>query len=166
MFAIKSRQLFLAMFFTICGLIAFALYLQYYKNLAPCPLCMLQRVVFIAIALVCLIAAWHNPTIKGLRNYGIVSSVFCLIGIGLASRQLWLESLPPALVPPCGPSLEAMLRYLPLFDVLKATLIGSGECAKITWEFLGLTIAAWSFICFAGLLIASLNIVFKPVGKL
>lgn len=166
MFNIKSKQLFLLVFLSCLFLIAFALYLQYFQNLAPCPLCMLQRVVFVSIGLVALVAFLHNPTIYGLRVYGLLNSALSIMGLGLAGRQLWIESLPPNLVPACGPSLEVMLQYLPLFDALKAAMMGSGDCAKINWEMFGMSIATWSFICLAGLLIINLNVVFKPVGRL
>ncbi len=166
MFNIKSRYLFLAILLITTGLIGFALYLQYVKYITPCPLCMLQRVVFIAIGMVALIAYIHNPRIKGMRNYGITSLMLCCLGIGLAARHIWLESLPPGLAPACGPSLEIMLQYLPLFDALKAAVIGSGDCAKVSWEFLHISIAAWSFISFAGLLLIIMNIIIKPVGRL
>ena len=166
MLTIQSRRVFLAMFLATTGLIVFALYLQYFHNIVPCPLCMLQRVVFIAIAFVCLLAAIHNPRLKGLRAYGVTSFLLCLLGLALASRHLWLESLPPGQAPACGPSLEIMLQYLPLFDALKSAIMGSGECAKVSWQLFQISIAAWSFISFAGLLVLSLNIIIKPVGRL
>ncbi len=36
-----------------------------------------------------------------------------------------------------------MLKVFSLSEVLVKVLTGSGECAKITWEFLGLAMPAW-----------------------
>jgi protein dithiol:quinone oxidoreductase len=33
---------------------------------------------------------------------------------------------------------------------------GTGECSKVDWQFLGLTIANWSFLLCCGLLLALL----------
>ena len=55
-------------------------------------------------------------------------------------------SLPPGSVPVCGATLKFMLKVLPLTDVLSRVLNGSGECAKITWRFLGLSMPAWVLI--------------------
>lgn len=161
----KSRTLFLIMFLIVLGFIGFALYLQYIEHLEPCPLCMLQRVVFIIIGLVALIACLHNPMIYGLRKYAILNSLISLGGMALAGRHIWLEQLPPNQVPACGPSLEVMLQYLPLFEVFKSAIMGSANCIKIDWSMFGLSIATWSFIGFAALLIINLNIAIKPVGK-
>lgn len=165
MLNIKSRNVFLGLFLVTSGLIAYALYLQYYQNLAPCPLCMLQRVIYIAIAVVSLLAYWHNPRVKGMRNYALVNTILVLAGLGLAGRQIWLESLPPELVPACGPSLDVLLQYLPLFEALKVAIKGSGDCAKINWALYGLSIASWSFISFLGILLVNLKTLFRPIGR-
>jgi len=34
-----------------------------------------------------------------------------------------------------------------LSEVLVKVLTGSGECAKVTWTFLGLAMPAWVLIC-------------------
>lgn len=162
---IHSRLLFLCTFLLVAGLVSFALYLQYVQNIAPCPLCMLQRIAFILIGLVALAAVMHNPMVKGLRNYGIIVTFFASIGLALAGRHVWLESLPPNEAPACGPSLEVMLDYLPLFEVLKTTIMGTGDCAKVIWSFLGLSVADWSLVCFAGLFLVGAAIVIKPVGR-
>ncbi|MEJ6649550.1 MAG: disulfide bond formation protein B, partial [Burkholderiales bacterium] len=44
---INKKNIRLAEFFGCFGLIAFALFLQHYEGLAPCPMCILQRYAFI-----------------------------------------------------------------------------------------------------------------------
>ena len=36
-----------------------------------------------------------------------------------------------------------MLKVFSLSEVLVKVLTGSGECAKVTWQFLGLAMPAW-----------------------
>jgi disulfide bond formation protein DsbB len=48
-----------------------------------------------------------------------------------------------------------MLDTLPVFDVINKTLAGSGECAKVDWTFLGLSLPGWTFIFFLAMIAAS-----------
>jgi len=133
-------------------LIATAFYMQYVMGLEPCPLCMMQRIVIYVLAAIFLVAALHNPAITGQRIYASLITLFGLAGAGFSSRQLWLQSLPPEEVPACGPSLEYMLDVLPWADVINAMMYGTGDCAKVAWTFLSLSIPGWTliaFICFA-----------------
>ena len=128
------------------GLLGFGYFLQYVRGLDPCPLCLVQRAFFYAVGLVCLVAAIHG---RWPRFYGIVASVFALGGLATATRQVWLQHLPADKVPQCGPDLFFMLENLPLSTTLQKLVAGTGECAKVDWTFLGLSIAEWSLGCFA-----------------
>jgi len=121
-------------------------------GLDPCPLCMMQRIVIYVLAATFLAAIIHNPAITGQRIYASLIILFGLSGAGFSSRQLWLQSLPPEEVPACGPSLEYMIDVLPWMEVLSVMMRGTGDCAKVAWTFLSLSIPGWTliaFICFA-----------------
>ena len=138
-----------ALGFLVCaGMIGYALYLQYYQYQDPCPLCLLQRIVYIALMVVFLLAALHGPGRTGAIVYGGLLTATAAIGAAIAGRHVWLQYLPPDRVPECGPGLEFFLRKYSLFQVLEKVLGGSGECAEAGWTFLGLTIAGWSFVWF------------------
>ena len=135
--------------FLVCaGLMGFALYLQYYEYQDPCPLCLLQRVVFIVLMALFLVAALHGPGRVGATVYGGLLFVVAAIGAVIATRHVWLQHLPKDRVPECGPGLEFMLRKFPLTQALEKVLTGSGECAEAGWTLLGLTIAGWSLLWF------------------
>ncbi len=138
-----------ALGFLVCaGLIGIALYLQYYEYQDPCPLCLLQRVVYIALMAVFLVAALHGPGRAGALFYGGLLLAVSAAGTAIAARHVWLQHLPPDRVPECGPGLEFTLRKFPLFQALEKILAGSGQCAEAGWKFLGLTIAGWSLVWF------------------
>jgi protein dithiol:quinone oxidoreductase len=138
-----------ALGFLVCaGLIGLALYLQYYQHQDPCPLCLLQRVVYMALMAVFLAAALHGPGRTGAMIYGGLLLITAGIGAAIASRHVWLQHLPPDKVPECGPGLEFTLRKFPLFQAFEKILAGSGQCAEGGWTFLGLTIAGWSLVWF------------------
>ncbi|MBI3056089.1 MAG: disulfide bond formation protein B [Betaproteobacteria bacterium] len=133
----------------ICGaLFAFALYLQYYEYQNPCPLCILQRIAFIAMMVVFLAGAIHGPRRTGAIIYSTLLVIIAAIGAGIATRHVWLQHLPKDQVPECGPGLEYMLNKFPLAQALEKVFRGSGECAEVGWTFLTLSIAEWSLAWF------------------
>jgi protein dithiol:quinone oxidoreductase len=153
--------------FLICaGLIGFALYLQYYKYEEPCPLCMFQRVAYMVLGVVFLVAALHGPARTGAKVYGVLLLLVAAIGAAIAVRHVWLQNLPKHLVPECGPDLAYMMKRFPFFEVLGKVLAGSGQCAEVGWTFLGLSIAGWSLTWFLllGLLAVYLTVLaLRPV---
>ncbi|MEP6899563.1 MAG: disulfide bond formation protein B [Rhodanobacter sp.] len=147
--------------FLICaGLLAFALYAQYVLMMDPCPLCILQRVVFIALGLVFLVGALHAPRGSTRWIYVALLLLIALAGVAIASRHLWIQSLPADQVPSCGAPLGYLLETRAgnggLIGVLEKVLTGSGECARVE-PILGLPMPAWSLLWFV--LLAALAIV-------
>jgi disulfide bond formation protein DsbB len=131
--------------FAVCaGLLGFALYLQYFEGQEPCPLCILQRTVYMALVLVFLVAALHGPGRTGAMLYGWLLFIIASVGVAIAARHVWLQHLPKDRIPECGPGLEYMLRKFSALRVLEKVLAGSGECAEVSWRFVGLSIAEWS----------------------
>jgi protein dithiol:quinone oxidoreductase len=128
------------------GLLAYAYYAQFVLHLEPCPLCIFQRVGVFALGLVFLCAAAHDPVGWGRRLYASLLALAALATIGVAVRQLYIQSLPEGSVPACGASLDFMLKVFSLSEVLVKVLTGSGECAKVTWAFLGLAMPGWVLI--------------------
>ncbi|HEY2466129.1 MAG TPA: disulfide bond formation protein B [Steroidobacteraceae bacterium] len=133
-------------FLACVGLLAYAYYAQFVLHLEPCPLCIFQRIGVFALGVVFLAATLHDPAAFGRRVYAVLLTLAALATIGVALRHLYIQSLPPDAVPSCGASLEFMMKVFSLSEVLVKVLTGSGECAKITWEFLGLAMPAWVLI--------------------
>ncbi len=133
-------------FLACAGLLAYAYYAQFVMHLEPCPLCIFQRVGVFALGVMFLIAALHDPALLGRRAYAALLALAALATIGVAMRHLYIQSLPADAVPACGANLEFMLKVFSFSEVLVKVLTGSGECAKITWSFLGLAMPAWVLI--------------------
>ena len=140
------RFLSLTGFITCASLIAIALYFQHVEGLDPCPLCIFQRVAFIAMGAVFLVCFIHNPLGVGGKVYGLLASIPGLIGIGIAARHVWLQNLPADQVPECGPGLDYMLEVFPLTKMLETIFKGSGECAEVSWTLAGISMPGWSLI--------------------
>jgi len=141
-----SRQGNLLGFAACAGLLAYAYYAQVVLHLEPCPLCIFQRVGVFALGVVFLIAAAHDPVGWARRVYASLLALSALATIGVAARQLYIQSLPEGSVPACGASLDFMLKVFSLSEVLVKVLTGSGECAKVTWTFLGLAMPGWVLV--------------------
>lgn len=148
---ISNRWLYLLGALFVCGLMGFGLYLQYVKHQDPCPLCMVQRVIFIAILVTFALATLHRPARIGARIYAVVITLLSFSGVAVAARHIWIQHLPPELVPACGPGLDYMLDTMPMAKVLKELMHGSGECAAHGWTFLTLGIPEWSLLCYLAL---------------
>jgi disulfide bond formation protein DsbB len=150
-----SRLVYLAIFLVCTGLIGFALYLQHSLGLEPCPMCILQRYAFIAVGVIALAAAIQNPALLGRRIYSALLCVVAATGGGVAIRHVYLEHYPPKIFD-CGADVGFMLESFPLTQVLPMIFRGTGDCTKVPWRFLGLSIAEWSLICFALLIVAAI----------
>ena len=146
MLPLSVRQVFLAGAVICAGLMGYALYSQHVVGLNPCPLCVFQRITVIALGIVFLIAFLHNSRSWGRYVYAFLFLIAGSGGVAVAGRHAWLQSLPPEEVPACGPDLAYMLDAFPLAEVLKKVFSGSGECAEVVWQFLGLSMPAWVLI--------------------
>lgn len=160
----RPRVLFTAVFLATLGLLAYGLWLQHALHLEPCPMCILQRYAFAAVGLVALVAALHDPKSFGIRLYAGLVALVALAGGGVAARQTWLQHNPPKIAD-CGPGLEFMVESFPLSEALPMIFRGSGDCSKVDWTFLGLSIAEWALACFAGLVLVGLILAIRGPRK-
>lgn len=123
-------------------------YVEYVKDLQPCPLCLTQRLFLFLTAITCLIGTFFAP-IKRVKGLLIVQLIFILSGLFFALRQTWLQSYPLHESMVCMPGLEMMVRYLPWHKVLQALLWGASDCSEVTLRWFGLSLAAWSAVYFS-----------------
>lgn len=138
----------LAGFFACLGLLGFGYYLQFVEGLAPCPLCLLQRVAFLLLGLVFLVAALHRPPLPGRRWYAGLIVVVAGMGATIAARHVYLQSLPPEQAPACGADIGYMLAHFPLSETIILIFRGTGDCGSVVWQFLGLSIPGWALAWF------------------
>ena len=142
-------------FITCVALLPSAYYFQFALELVPFPLCIMQRVATLMVALGCVASFFLVERPFGLiiaSSWTLLSSFF---GIYLAHHHNWLQNLPADQVPSCGPSLEYMLDAFPIMEVITVLLRGNGNCAEVSWSFAGLSMPAWLMVFFIGFAIAS-----------
>lgn len=148
----KPRRLLALISVSCIALLAFGLYLQHAVGLEPCPMCIVQRYLFILVALVAGLGA-ALPAAAA-RWMGGLMALLSLSGAFVAARQSWLQWFPPE-VATCGRDFYGMIESFPLKRVIPMLFRGSGDCSAVDWTFLGLTIANWSFLNF--MLVAALG---------
>jgi disulfide bond formation protein DsbB len=155
--------------FTGCGvcaaLLAFALYSQFGLGLEPCPLCIFQR-IGVAFTGVCfLLAALHNPKGNGRYAYAVLIGLGALATLGVAARHVYVQHLPPGSLPSCGAPLAILLKFTPVFTLIKKVLTGSGECGEVNWRFLTLAMPTWVLLWAAALGALGLYANFRRAGS-
>ena len=124
-------------------------------NLAACPLCILQRMLYLLLTLesiaVWILAGAHLPRRLGAR----VMAGTALTGVWIAAYQTWLQRFAKGVSCTADqPWWEAFVNWAgsqwPLM------FEASGLCSEAGWKFLGLSIAEWSLIAFTSMTIARL----------
>lgn len=139
------------------AMLAFGMYLQHVVGLEPCPMCVVQRYALIGVALSAGLAALSRG--PGLRRTGAgLALLFSVGGAYTAAQQSWLQWYPPEVVT-CGRDIYGMIETFPLQRALPMIFRGGGDCSKVDWSFLGLSIANWSFVCFAVFAVALLALI-------
>jgi disulfide bond formation protein DsbB len=135
------------------GLLGFAEYLQHGLNLDPCPWCIAQRLVYLAIALDMLIAGLHRPGPAGARIYTAIGALLALAGAAAAGYHLYIQSDPRRAASCVGSWLERTLDASKVGKAIPPLLQYDGTCELKPWSFLGLNIPEWSLVWFIILLV-------------
>ena len=138
------------------GLMAVGLYFQYVVGLAPCALCITQRIFIIAVGCVAALAAIFGFKGWPRRTCAAFGALFAIGGGSFSSRQLWLQSLPADEAPACGPSFDYLIEAFPWQTALQVLLRGDGNCAEVVWTLWGVSIPGWTLVAFMGL--AAINV--------
>lgn len=143
----EGRTPYLLVFLACAGLLAYAYYAQFVLGLEPCPLCILQRFGFMIMGAIALVAAIHGPKGWWRWVYAVPFAVGAGWGITTAARHVWLQNLPADQVPDCGPGMYFMMEFdYPIMEILQEAFTGAGECAEVDWQFMGLSMPAWTLV--------------------
>lgn len=166
MAAMKSHHLHLTTGLGCLALLGFAVYyLQGAVGLLPCPLCVIQRIFFILFALTALAAGLHRPAGGGGRwLYAGLLDLWATLGAAVAAWQVYLTYHPQAAE--CGISPEErFLNGLPLAKWWPAMFEANGDCARVDWTFLGLSVPELSLIAFVLLSGIALYAALRPASR-
>ena len=144
---LAGRSGYLIGFLACFGLVGLALWIQTTYSLEPCPLCISQRIVFMALGVLFLIAALI-PKLS--RLFTALQVLAALGGAGVAIRHWWIQAHRESVPADCGVGFDYMFENFPLKKALTLVFRGTGDCAAIDWTFLGMTIPQLSLVAFIG----------------
>jgi protein dithiol:quinone oxidoreductase len=148
---LTRRQANLAGLLACAGMLAFAMYAQHGMGLVPCNMCLLQRGAVALVGIAFLLALVHDPDRVGARGYAALIGLAALTAVAVAGRHVWMQLQPPGSLPSCGADLYTMLQMLPVREALTKVLMGGGDCQRIDWTLLGLSMPAWVMLACAAL---------------
>ena len=147
---LKYNHINLLLLLAPLGLLGFGYYLQFAKELEPCPMCMTQRFIYMGLVFIAFVSLFNSQSRGYRRTFASLGGILAIVGLGVASRQVWLQHLPADQVPACGPGFNYIVDSFPLLEAIEIMFKGNGNCAEVVWTFLGLSIPEWSLMAFAG----------------
>jgi protein dithiol:quinone oxidoreductase len=142
------RAQYAAGFLVCAALYAYAIHVQFDLGIEPCPLCIFQRIAFIAMGIFFLVGAIHDPHARGRRVYAMLVLMGAFAGVGVAARHLWVQHQPPDPMVGCAPGWNYMIANFPISKTLQMAFTGSADCAEVSWTLLGLSMPFWTLVCF------------------
>jgi disulfide bond formation protein DsbB len=148
----KGRLSWLLLLLFVVFFEACALYFQHVMMLAPCVMCIYERVAMMGVGVAAIVGlmAPNNPVFRwlGLIGWGLSSYK----GLLLAQQHVDYQFNPSPFAT-CDlfvtfPSWAPLNQWVPwMFEAY-------GDCSKIVWQFLDLSMPQWLVVIFAGNLIA------------
>ena len=141
----SSRNVLLAISSICFALIGIALYLQHGLELLPCPLCVIQRYLFLAIGICALIGALG----KQVRLSAGLALLAALGGLAVVGKHLYVLANPGF---SCGiDPLETALNKIPTAQLMPWLFRADGLCESAGDLLFGLSIPQWSGAWFLAL---------------
>lgn len=129
-------------------------------GLAACPLCIIQRALYLALGVVAGLGLALAARPWGARLVALLLAGIAGTGAFVAGYQVWIQRFAPATK--CSPYptwwedlVDQAGQAVPL--LFKA----SGLCSDPAWKFLGLSIADWSLCWFSLFLLVALYALFR-----
>ncbi len=149
-----GRLIYLVVLLASALLLGLGMYFQYALHLHPCGPQVLVRYALVLAALFALfVVAIHSGKLVRIvmsACIGIVS----LIGVVMAAHQSWPHHVPLDFAK-VGVNIDAVVRALPLADVVPRFFLGFGSCDKARWSILGASGSEWAFVAFLLFILAA-----------
>ena len=146
----SGRNGYLIGFAACFGTVILALIIQTIYKLEPCPLCITQRMFFMGLGLLFLIAAFIKPQSILKKIFTVLQVATALGGSGWAIRHWYLQAHRGEMIADCGVGFDYMFENFPLKKMFTLIFKGTGDCAAIDWTFLGLTLPQLALMTFIG----------------
>lgn len=116
-------------------------------ELAPCHLCIFQRLLFMVMAPLALIAAFTTGGVR--RISGALTALTAAGGTATAAFQIWLQVQPEGTASCLGADMGPIERLVEWLGTQQPVLfMATGFCEDTALVILGLSLAKWSLLAF------------------
>jgi disulfide bond formation protein DsbB len=138
-----------------CALVGGGILLARTLNLAACPLCILQRMLYLLLGIEGLLALF---VVRAARPLGGLMAATAATGAGIAAYQTWLQRF--AADTNCAAGQPWWEQFVNWAGTQSPLLFeATGLCSEAGWKFLGLSIAEWSLALFGAMMLLALRVV-------
>lgn len=163
----RSRASWLLLLLCVVGLEATALYFQHGQGLAPCVMCIYERVALFGVGTAALLGliAPEEPFWRtlGLLAYGITAAW----GLKLSLEHVSYQFPDPNQL--FGPTCDVAVNFpswTPLNQWLPQVFEASGDCSKVVWQWLGWSMPQWLVGIFSAMLVIwGLVVIVQFIGR-
>ena len=158
----RTPYLFVAV--TSVSLVLGGIALAEFLRLAACPLCIIQRTLYLTLGVVASIGLAVHAKPLAARLVALLMAVVAATGIFVAGYQVWIQRFAPGT--DCSPYptwWEDLVDQAG--EILPILFKASGLCSDPAWKFLGLSIADWSLCWFTLFLLISLYALFRKRAR-
>ena len=136
---IRLPQVLVAVAAAAFGSVGIALYTQHGLGMLPCPWCVLQRLIFVVIGLLALLAALGPRALR--LPLVVLADGLAAAGLAAAMWQQFHASKEPS----CDMTLaDRIVSGLKLDALLPDVFMALASCADATVDMLGISYAVWS----------------------
>ncbi len=157
---ITLRKLSILGFLICLSALAGAIFLEEQYLASPCPLCMLQRMVYVLLGITFVFGIIFR--LQSILKYFYTGIIFLisLLGFSIAAYQFWLQYFAPPQRISCTASLQRLIETYPFLDALKMAFTNSPECARVDFTIFTISIAGWSVIFFGLFIIVTSYVIY------
>jgi len=163
LFLTRGRLLLSTMALAALGMVAMAIALTEWLRLNPCHLCIFQRILHMGLALCFVLAALGFEQRRVRRFWVLAGGLIALAGMGVAGFQSW-EQWYPELVGGCTGAEPGLIEQLVEWLGIRwpRLFMATGFCESKELVILGLSLANWSFLAYAGFAAMASLFLFYP----
>jgi protein dithiol:quinone oxidoreductase len=161
---LTPRQIWLLLAGLCAVLVVASLVLTTWFSLHPCHLCIFQRLVYLLLAAVGLMAGLLAPR-PATRWVGFLALPLAAGGLMVAVYQTWLQAQPAGSVSCVGGNpglLERLVEWLGHWQ--PELFLATGFCADVEMTILKLSLANWSVLGFTACLVLAYR-AWRPIPE-
>jgi disulfide bond formation protein DsbB len=158
----RERRLLVLLGVICLALVGGALYLQYFKGEDPCPLCIIQRYMYLLIALFAFLGALARGW-RGIAVYETLVAVGAFGGMVAAGRHVAVQASPSF---SCGfDALQPIVDSLPPAHWLPQVFKVAGLCETPYPPILGMSLPEWSLIGYVLIFMLVVRRLFRTASR-